>query len=98
MRGAERILTTYRPLVLFEWWPRALVAREINIEAFLSWIEHDLGMLLSVVPEEASGLPHVADALRQRHTGDVRVLTRLLLDQSDPVAHVELLAKPRERH
>jgi FkbM family methyltransferase len=95
MRGARNLLARQRPLVLFEWWPRALVAREVDLEGFLRWIEDDLAMIVSVVPPEASGLPNASDDLRD-HVLDVRGLTELLLHRSGPVAHVELLATPRE--
>jgi FkbM family methyltransferase len=92
LKGAERLLRTRRPLVVFEWWPRALTARGVDLEAFLKWLEQDLEMTLGVVPPEASGFsnPSLYDA-----APDIRRITELLLIDPDPAAYVELLARHR---
>lgn len=94
LRGAERLLITQRPIAVFEWWPRALVARGADIAAFLSWLEHDLEMTLGVVPPEASGFsnPSIHEAVED---GDIEGITELLLVDQDPAAYVELIASPR---
>jgi len=88
LRGAQRVIARSRPLVLFEWWPRALLARAIDPEAFLGWVERKLAMTLSVVPAPPTPVVTAAE-------GDVRRLTALLLDDQDPAAYAELLATPR---
>jgi len=93
LRGAEQLLRRRKPTVVFEWWPRALAARGVDLEAFLFWLEHDLGLVLGVVPPEASGFsnPWIHDLAGK---GDIRRVTELLLQDQDHAAYVELVATP----
>ncbi|HEU5211773.1 MAG TPA: FkbM family methyltransferase [Gaiellaceae bacterium] len=79
LEGARRVIAHARPLVVFEWWPRALVARNVDPELFLGWVERELKLTLSAIGD----------------TADVRRLTSRLLEDDDPTAYAELLAKPR---
>jgi FkbM family methyltransferase len=89
LRGAERLLTTRKPVIVFEWWPRALVARGLDLDGFLGWLERDLGMTLGVVPPEASGFSNPAI---HGAASDIERITELLLSDPDPAAYVELVA------
>jgi FkbM family methyltransferase len=94
LRGAEHLLRSRRPLAVFEWWPRALTARGIDLEACLSWLERDLDLTIAIAPAEASGLsnPSIYPAVGE---SDIRRLTELLLEDPDPNAYAELVARPR---
>jgi len=94
MKGAERILLARRPLVVLEWWPRALVARGVDIEAFLRWVEDDVRMALEMLPAEASGASN-HDIYGAADTADIDRITDLLLEDPDHAAYVELVATPR---
>jgi FkbM family methyltransferase len=90
LRGGQQLIGRARPLVVFEWWPSALVARGDDPGEFLAWVERELAMTLSVVPVAPTPVVTAAG-------GDVRRLTGLLLDDPDPAAYAELLATPHER-
>lgn len=82
-------------MVLFEWWPRALAARGLDLDRFVSWLTSDLDMTLTAITPEASGFsnPFVHEA----SSGDIRRITDLLMVDPDPGAYVELLAAPCRR-
>jgi FkbM family methyltransferase len=92
LQGADELLRTRRPLVVFEWWPRALRARGFDLEALLSWFEDDLHMKLGVVPPEFSGFSN--PAIHDLAGEDIRQVTELLLEDPDHAAYVELVARP----
>lgn len=93
LKGAEHVLAAKRPVVIFEWWPRGLIERRVDLAAFLSWLENDLGMELNVVPLDGwstwSQATHEAVA-----DGDIGRITASLLADPDPTAYVELVARP----
>jgi FkbM family methyltransferase len=95
LQGAERLLLTRRPAVVFEWWPRALVARGVDTGAFVSWLKDDLNMSLEMLPAEASGASN-HEIYDSADTRDIDRITALLLEDSDPAAYVELVAAPAD--
>jgi len=95
LRGAERVIRKRAPTLVFEWWPRALIARDLDPEAFLAWLEQDLGLHLGFVPPEASGFSN--PSIHAAGRGDIRRMTELLLADEDPAAYVELVASPTRR-
>lgn len=82
LRGAQRTIARARPLLVLEWWPRALAARGLDPYDELDWIEGQLGVRL-----------FVADDLAREALG-VRHATEQLLDDQDGAAHVELVGLP----
>jgi len=80
LRGAQRTIRRWRPLLVFEWWPRALAARGLDPYAELDWVERELAVRLSVAP--GSGI------------ADTREATAGLLAADDQAAHTELVGTP----
>jgi hypothetical protein len=94
LKGAERLLLSRRPAVVLEWWPRALAARGVDMEAFVDWLKEDVHMRLEMLPAEASGASN-REIYDSADASDVDRITALLLEDPDPAAYVELLATPR---
>jgi FkbM family methyltransferase len=90
LRGARQTIARWQPLLMFEWWPRALAERGIDAHAELDWIERELGMRVSVVPG-ASVVSH------RDLSGEVEVreLSDLLLEDVEPIAYAQLVGTPR---
>jgi FkbM family methyltransferase len=80
LRGAGATIRRWRPLVAFEWWPRALAARGLDPHAVLGWVERELALELVVHGDDRA---------------DLRELTEGLLAADDTAAHAQLVATPR---
>ena len=82
LRGARATIARAKPLLVFEWWPRALAARGLDPYGELDWIERQLGARVFVTGD------------LQRDPRGARKATARLLDDADGAAHLELVGFP----